>query len=134
MSAEKVIHTLLVGASAVTAVAGTRIYPGELPQGATLPALGVSHLSSAELDTISKAAGYSLMESRIEVTVLAYDYASLKSLLRLVRQACNYQAGVIAGYLVTSIRRELVGPDMRDSDLGIYTQTIDFTVIWQDPA
>ena len=135
MSAEKIIHTLLTNASAVTAVIGAgNIWPGELPQGTPLPALGVSHISTTELPTLDASALFGLLESRIEVTVLAKDYATVKSLLTLVRKACNYQRGSIAGLAVASIRRDLVGADARDSDLQVFSQTLDFIVTWQDPT
>lgn len=133
MSAEKVIHTLLTAASAVTAVVGTRIYPMELPQNIVLPALVVSHMTTVTLPTIDAAAAYTVAQSRIEVAILTKeDYPTLKSLLKKVRQACEYQYGSIGGIQVISVARDLVGPDARDSDLGVFSQTIDFMVTWQD--
>lgn len=136
MSAEAIIHSLLVAAAPVIAlVPVASIYPGEIPQGVVFPALAVSHISSIELTTLDAAQLYGLLQSRIEVTVLTKeDYPTLKDLIRKVRQACNYQHGTIATYNVTSIVRELMGPDLRDSDLGVWSQTIDFIVTWRDPT
>lgn len=135
MSAEKVIHTLLTAASAVTTVVNSRIYPAELPQNSVLPALIVSHMTSVTLPTIDAIAAYTVVQSRVEVTILTKDdYPALKSLLKKVRQACEYQYGSISGIQVISITRDLVGPDARDSDLGVFSQTIDFLVTWQDAA
>ena len=134
MSAEKVIYTLLSNAAAVTAVTGTNIYPGELPQGVVPPALGISHMSTVELPTLDAAALFGLLRSRIEVTVLTKDYVTQNTLIGLGRKACNYQRGTIGGIAVVTIRRDVVGPDMRDSDLQVFSQTIDFMVTWQDPT
>ena len=131
MSAENIIHALLAAATAVTAVVSDRIYPGELPQGTAMPALGVSHISTIERPTINAGSAYTMVQTRIEVTVLSKDYVTLKNLVRLVRAACNYQRGVFATYTVISVMQELIGPDMRDSDLTVFSQTIDFNVTWQ---
>ena len=131
MSAENIIHALLVAAAPVTALVGTNIWPGELPQGTPMPALGISHISSTEHPTISAPSAYTLVQTRIEITVLSRDYVTLKSLVGKVRAACNYQRGVIATYTVISVMQELIGPDMRDSDLTLFSQTIDFMVTWQ---
>ena len=44
MSAVSIIHALLAAASPLTALVSDRIYPSELPQGAALPAIGISGL------------------------------------------------------------------------------------------
>ena len=133
MSAEQIINTVLNAATALTAVVGTRIYPGELPQYTTLPALGISHISTVEIPRIDASAPFALVQSRIEVTAIARDYVTLKDLVKKVRAAANYQRGTIAGFAVTSITRESIGPDMRDSDLGLFTQNVDFMVVWHEP-
>lgn len=135
MSAEKIIYALLAADSAVSAVVSSRIYPGELPQGAALPALVVSHLTTVPQPTMDAASAFTLVQSRVEVTLLVKaDYVTLKSLLKKVRQACEYKRGTIASTVAVSVVRDLVGPDARDSDLDVLSQTIDFMVTWQDPA
>ena len=134
MSAEKVIHTLLLASAPVAAVVGTNIYPGEMPQNTVPPALGISHLATPpELATMDAASATRLVQSRIEVTVLCKDYVTQKSLLDLVRKACNYAHGSIGGISVGSVLVDTIGPDLRDSDLGVLSQTIDFLVTWQQP-
>jgi hypothetical protein len=54
-------------------------------------------------------------------------------LVRKVVSAGNYERGTIDGYSVVSITRETLGPDMRDSDLTLFTQTVDFMVVWFEP-
>ncbi len=46
----------------------------------------------------------------------------------------NYAHGVIAGFAVVSVVRETLGPDMRDSDLTVFSQTVDFRVTWYEPS
>lgn len=133
MSAEQIMHTVLTAATAVTAVVGARIYPGELPQGTAMPALGISHISTVQVPRIDASAPQTLVQSRIEVTVLSKDYVALKDLVNKVRAAGNYQRGTIDGFSVVSMTRETIGPDMRDSDLTLFTQTVDFVVVWFEP-
>ena len=132
MRAEKVIRTLLLADTGVTALVAARIYPAQLPQGTALPALIITHISTIELPTLDAQAAYSLMRARIEVTAIASDYATQKNLLEAVRKACNYQRGTIAGVSVASVRRDTLGPDLRNDDMQVFTQTLDFFVTYKE--
>ena len=133
MRAEKVIRSLLMAASGVTALVSDRAYPHIIPQGATLPALAVEHISTVDLFTLDASAAYGLTQSRIQVTAIAKDYVTQKALLEEVRKACTYQRGTIAGVGVVSVLRDGVGPDIRDDDVGIFTQSVDFLVTYREP-
>jgi hypothetical protein len=133
MSALAIINATLLAASPVTTLVAARIYPGELPQGTVLPAIGISDMGGVELPTIDASAAYTLVEDNVQVTVLAKDYVTQKSLKDKVRAACNFKRGSIGGFQVVSVRRTSWGADMRDSDLTIFGQTIDFKVTWQEP-
>lgn len=126
MDAEKVVTALLNAAPGVTALVGVRIYPPPLPQAVALPAIAVKHISTVDQPTLDASAGYNLTQSRIEVEVIAKDYATQKTLTRQVRDAIRYQRGTIAGINVVSILRGGVGPDVRDDDMQIYSQSTDF--------
>lgn len=131
MRAEKVIRSLLMASSGVTALVEDRCRPPPLPQNTELPALTVEHISTVELPTIS-AGGTALVQSRIEINALANDYATVKALIEVVRQACLYQRGTIAGIEVASVLRGSAGPDLRDDDVGLYRQSIDFLVVYRE--
>jgi len=133
MSAVAIIKSLLSAATPLTAMVAARIYPGELPQGAAMPALGISDMGGVELPTIDASSPYTLVQDTVQVTVLAKDYVTQKSLKDKVRAACNFKRGSIAGYQVISVRRMSWGADMRDSDMILFAQTIDFDVTWQEP-
>ena len=132
MSAEKIIRTLLTNSATITPLVSTRIFPGELPQGTTLPAIGLSHITTVEAPTIDAQAAYTLVQTRVECVALAKTYAEVKTVIAAIRAACNFQHGTVAGFSVVSVRRETIGPDMRDSEASIYGQTIDFMVTWQE--
>lgn len=128
MLAEKAIVALLNAAPGVTALVGTRIYPPPLPQAVALPAIAVKHISTVDLPTLD-AAAYGLAQSRIEVEVIAKTYAAQKDLLDEVRSAITYQRGTFNGAVVCSILMAGVGPDTRDDDMQVFSQSIDFLVV-----
>lgn len=133
MSAQAAIIELLFGYAPLTALVGDRIYPGELPQGTVLPAVVVSHISTTPLTTIDAQAPFSLVRSRVETTIIAKDYPGQQTVVAKVRGAANFKRGTLGGVTVVSILRDLIGPDMRDTDTMLFSQNIDFAVTWQEP-
>lgn len=128
----KVIRALLVGAAAVVArVPADRIVAGVVKEGTALPALGITEVSSAPVGAIDGQAAYSIVTSRVQVTVMGQAYPDVKALVDLVRRACNFQRGLIAGVNVVSIVRDNVGPDLED-DAGNRFQSIDFMVTYHE--
>lgn len=132
MRAEKVVKTLLGNAAGVSALVGARIYPGPIPQGTTLPAISYEHISTVPLRTLDAAAGYSLVQSRIECTAVAKTYGEQKALVEEIRKALDYQRGTVASIEVVSILRGAAGPDIRDDDVQLYTQAVDFLVTFRE--
>lgn len=135
MRAEKAIRAMLTGAAGVTSLVSDRIYPVPLPQGCTLPAIAVEHVSTIELTTVDANSAYGLVRSRIQVTVLAKTYPEQKTLLDEVRKACNYQRGTFNGVRVQQVLRDTVGPDgySTENEREVYSQSIDFQVTHQEP-
>lgn len=128
MRAEKVIRSLLMAASGVTAIVSTRCYAPPLKQGQTYPALLVEAVSTAPIPTIDASASYRLVRARIQVTAYAADLSTVKSLVEAVRVACDYKHGTIADVSVASVLCELVGPDEYVEGLYLYRQLVDFYV------
>jgi hypothetical protein len=128
MRAEKAIFTLLAADAGVAAQVGARIYPSRIPQNTTMPALVYEFISGQEHPVIDASAGRQLMRSRIQVTAMGKNYAEVKNTLEAVRIACLYKHGVIGGVQVVSITRNGIGPDLRDDQLALYLQSIDFMV------
>lgn len=129
MRAEKVVRSLLAADPTVSAAVGNRIYPVTLPEGVALPAIVLDHISTVEQPTIDANAPFGLVESRISVQVISDSYTTMKSLIEACRLALNFKRGTIAGVVVVSIRRALVGPEYRDDDLKSYAQPQDFMVL-----
>lgn len=129
MRAESVIYALLTGNSGVTALVGTKVYPGRLPQNTVMPAISYELVSSNEILPINAQAGGVLLRSRVQVTVLAKSYAETKAVHEAVRKAVLFQRGLIGAVRVISITRDLIGADERDDELGLYMQSVDYLLI-----
>lgn len=129
MRAEKVVYTLLTGSAAVTGLVGTKIYPGRIPQNTTMPAVSYELVSGVDIAPINAQAGGVLLRSRVQVNVLARTYAEVKDIQEAIRGALLFKSGLIAGVRVIGITRDLIGPDERDDELGLYMQGIDYLLI-----
>jgi len=128
----KVIRALLLGADAVTARVADRIAAGDVAVDKGLPAIGVSEVVTVPIGAFDAQAEYSLVTSRVQVTVVGKPYPDVEAIVTLVRRACNFERGQIAGFDVISIVRDTVGPDMSGPN-NISIKTIDFKVTYHEP-
>lgn len=126
MRAEKVVYALLTGSQALTALVGSKIYPGLIPQNTPMPAVSYELISSVDIAPINAQAGGVVLRSRVQVSVLARTYAEVKAIQEAVREALLFRSGLIAGVQVIAITRELVGPDERDDEAALYMQGVDY--------
>lgn len=120
---EASIFTTLTGASGVSAIVGSRVYPIILPQKTTLPAITYLRVSGAQEISLS---GHSGLESpRIQVDCWATSYAQAKSL------AAAVQAAMIAStaFKVGSVSDR----DLFDDETNVFRVSIDFNV-WHRTA
>ena len=128
----KVIRALLVDAAAVVSrVPIDRIVAGVVTESAELPALGITEVGSVPVGAIDAQAECSVVTSRVQVTAMGRTYPEVKALIDLVRRACNFQRGSIAGVDVISVVRDTIGPDL-DDDVGNIFQSIDFKVTYHE--
>ncbi|OFJ47847.1 hypothetical protein BA896_001350 [Janthinobacterium lividum] len=63
--------------------------------------------------------------ARVQVTVHASTYPEQKAVLQAARLGPGAHTGTVAGIEVRSVMRDVVGPDMGDSDADIYQQSRD---------
>jgi hypothetical protein len=128
----KVIRALLVANAATTAVVpAERIVAGVIPADMALPALSLTHISTVPIGAIDASAEFSLVRSRVQVTVVTVEYPAGKELADVVRRACNFERGLIAGLEVASITRDTVGPDYQNQ-AGDHFGSIDFMVTYHE--
>lgn len=129
MSAVKVIRYILANnANLIAVVPAAKIMAGVIPIDTVLPAIAVNHISTVERTTVAMNTSLVLATSRIQVTVMTKSYTEQKTILELVRKALPNTNGTVNGITLDSILPDLAGPDLRDDDAGIYMQSRDFTV------
>ena len=128
----KVIRTLLLGAEAVTTRVADRVAAGDVDADRGLPAIGLAEVSMVPIGAFDAQAEYSIVTSRVQVTVVGKTYPDVIALIDLARRACNFERGQIAGIDVISVLRATVGPDMEDV-AGNSIKTIDFKVTYHEP-
>lgn len=133
MAAVKVVRYLLANNSPLIAVVpATKIMAGVIPLNTVLPAIAVNHISTVERNTVAMNDATILATSRVQVTVQAKTYTEQKSILELVRKACPVSRGTVNGVVVDSIIPDIAGPDFRDDEAGIFMQSRDFIVKFQE--
>lgn len=128
MSGVAVVRALLVASAPLTSVvSAARISAGVLPVGTAIPSIGVMEVSSSDRNK-PKPGLTTHVRDRVQVTVMAANYVQQKQLIRLVRSACKNYIGDIAGVTEVTVHTDGRGPDFDDVDAGLYMQTQDFLV------
>ena len=124
---EEAIINRLLATAGVTALVGTRVYPGVRTQGAALPALVFNRISGVRDYTMIEASGQ--VESRVQIDAWAASYAAAKTLARAVRASLSGIAGTYSGVEVQGVFLD----GERDSFEGeapdrLYRVSMDFNV------
>lgn len=140
MSGVAIIRNLLANYAPVTAlVPAARIIAGQVPQGTTLPAIGVSEVGVNEIPTIARRTAGKTSRARIQVTVLApgpisaASYATLKNVLKACALGPGVHTGDVLGYSVKAITQDGIGPEIPAGEDGILEQSRDFMVTFSEP-
>jgi hypothetical protein len=133
MNAVVVMRALLLAHAPVVAIVGQQVFAGDVPQGEPLPAIGIKEISRIEQSTVANSGPANLVTARIQVTVYVKSYPAQKALLLAAKLGSGVHTGVIADVTVRSVTRDIVGPDMSDSDAGIFEQSRDFKVVYIEP-
>lgn len=131
MSVEAIVQLLLADQVIAARVSADSIVAGDVPVDAALPALGITEVSNVPVGAFYAQAEYSVVTARVQVMAISQAYPEVKELLALVRRACNFQRGQLAGVDVISIVRDTVGPDLQDA-ADRHFQSIDFKVTYHE--
>lgn len=126
--------------AAVTAIApSSRIAPGILPNGTTLPAVEIESVSGVPRTTIAMTEPGRLHSERVQLRGIVQrlgngsgaDYAQLVTLMKALARIPNTR-GTIAGISVDSVIVDIEGPDDNDVDAGRIARTRDYIVKWKE--
>lgn len=128
MRAETVIASLL-NVAAVTALVGNRLARMRLPQNSTYPAAVYELISAIPVLPVTANAGANLTRALVQVTCLARKFDDMDSLVEAVRVACSFKSGSIGGVQVVSVLPAAAQPLLRDDDVSVFYQSMDFEII-----
>lgn len=95
MEIEAALYDELVNDAGVSALVGTRIYPLLVPQEQAYPAVAYQVISKYR--TASQSGKNQIVEARIQYTINASTYTSLRSVAAAVRAALEGFTGVMGG-------------------------------------
>lgn len=124
---EQDIRALLLAASGVTDICGTRINFGANPQGAALPAIVLNTVSDVQGVVLTAPEGHA--EARVQVDCYASTYGAAKTLANAVRsRLTGYAGGDIQGVFQASSRDYRDG-NTTDPDRP-YRVSADYTIIY----
>ncbi|KKC27304.1 DUF3168 domain-containing protein [Sphingomonas sp. SRS2] len=107
------------------------IIGGALGLGGTLPAIVLGTISAVDLKTLSAGPRRRVAE-RVQVTVMANNYAEMKDGIRLVRAAGAGRLGDFAGATEVSVQLDGTGPDFITDDPTIWCGSQDFIVSYNE--
>lgn len=129
MSGVAIIRQLLADRAEMLAVLpAAKVIAGTIPQNTVLPALGVSEVSSNEQWTTARNLRVKMIRERVQVTIQAKDYSTMKRLLKVASLGAGVHTGMVKGISVRSVLPDGVGPEIPVGDDGIYEQSRDFMV------
>lgn len=131
MSGVAIVGYLLANSANLTAVvAASKIVSGAVRIGTTIPAISIKKISGQQHNNVAMASAQYLMTERIQITVMADDYAETQSIMALVRAALPLSRGTINGFICQGVIPDSEGPDIYDPEIQVYFQIQDYTVTY----
>jgi hypothetical protein len=117
---ETALFTVLSTASAVTALAGTRIYPAVLPKNPTLPAAVYKFAGGANTPTMDTRGK---QRSRLQIDCFGETYSDAVNLRKAIAQT-------LGGYVSAEFQSQVltIGSDGFDEDLLQYVAILEVYV------
>ena len=129
MSIEKVIYSKLSGDSDVSALVATRIYPVNLPQKPTYPAIVYTRISGERAYSLGGPSD--LASPRFQIDCFASTYSAAKDLASKIRSAINGFRGTVAGVLVQGVFLENDN-DIFEDDFSVYRVSSDYFIHYKE--
>ncbi len=126
---EDALFSRLSGFAGLTSLVGTRIYPVQLPQDVTLPAVVYTRISSEREVAMGKDPG--IARPRFDVSAWATTFDSSRAIAEQIRLALERFRGTEAGIVIQDIFVEAEN-DVFDSTSITYHAAIDFEVIHEE--
>ena len=132
MNPELIVASML-NVAGVTALVGNRRAMGQLPQNTAFPAIVFTIVDATPMPNLNFSSGNQMARARIQINPIAKTIGEVKSILEAVRAAMDFKLQqVFAGKTVISSRVELLGPIEKDDDLGVFTQSVDYMLMYYE--
>ncbi len=141
MSIDQALRTYLAAQSTITALvqastsAPVRVYCGDVPQSASLPAVSISVVSAQHAHTLKGVGGY--CSSRLQVNTWAGTHTESKTLAEAIRNLLQgitqttMGSTVITGASLTN-ELDLIDPPVDGNSLGEYHVAADYLVRYRE--
>ena len=135
----------------IAVVPAARIKAGVLPLKTALPAISVTQISGQQYNTLAQDSASYMVRHRVQVSVIATTYESVKQILRLVRAALPQTRGtingygtdeiytpnwheyytIVRGYQCDAIYPDTEGPDLYDFQTLTHQGSIDYRITFR---
>lgn len=124
MTVEELLYSHLTGDSGVQALVGSRVYPVELPQECTLPAVRYQMISRNELHVHVPCSLLAVRRYQVDGFALSYSSAkALEAALKTALYGFNKQAyACILSTFIESMR------DENDPEVGEFSTSMDVLI------
>lgn len=132
MNPELIVAAML-NVAGVTNLVGNRRAMGQLPQNTAFPALVYTIVDATPMPHLNYSVERQMARARIQINPIAKSIPEVKSILDAIRAAMDFKLQqVYATKTVISSRMELLGPIEKDDDLGVWTQSVDYMLMWYE--
>lgn len=132
MNPELIVAAML-NVAGVTNLVGNRRAMGQLPQNTAFPALVYTIVDATPMPHLNYSVERQMARARIQINPIAKTIPEVKSILDAIRAAMDFKLQqVYATKTVISSRMELLGPMEKDDDLGVWTQSVDYMLMWYE--
>lgn len=127
---EESLHAYLVSQAAITAIAGTRIYPTRAPQGAAFPRATYQLVSREHRHATALASGTA--SSRYQISCWGASYATAKQLADAIRETIDGYSGAWGSDTIDVVMVtndvEFFEPPSDGAEVGTYHVALDVLI------
>lgn len=132
MNPELIVASML-NVAGITSLVGSRRAMGQLPQNTAFPALVYTIVDATPMPHLNYSVERQMARARIQINPIAKSIPEVKSILDAVRAAMDFKLQqVYATKTIISSRMELLGPIEKDDDLGVWTQSVDYMLMYYE--
>lgn len=130
---EEALFAHLTANAGVTALVSTRVYPVQMPQNPTLPAIVYNRISGERVQHMQGSSG--LASPRIQFDCFAKTYAVAKAVAEALRLAIEGFSGTMGGVNGPDVNSCLLQSDSDgyEDDLEVYWVSVDYIVWHTEP-